>query len=69
MAKLDSNRERRVKQLKACAESILDMAEDIIGDEGLAIDWKITIDIKCNQVPEIIVKRSVTTERILESLG
>ena len=66
---MDTHRGIRIKQLKACAESIMDMAEDIIGQEGLPISWQIIIDMQCKQPPEIIVKKSVITEKVIDSLG
>ena len=47
----------------------MDMAEDIIGQEGLPISWQIIIDMQCKRPPEIIVKRSVITEKVIDSLG
>lgn len=61
-------REERIKQLKACAETIKNNAARIITDDEFTQNWKVTIVINCNEVPHITAKRDFVSKEIIESL-
>lgn len=50
-------KEERIQQLKACAEGIINNAEDIIGKTEYPVDWKIIIDMQCHEAPTVKVER------------
>lgn len=59
-------REERIAQLKACAEGIINNAEDIIGNADNPVDWKITIDIQCQEAPIIKVERHFYPQEMID---
>lgn len=61
-------REQRIKQLKACAETIKNNAERIITDDEFTHDLEVTIVINCNEVPHITAKRDFVSKEIIDSL-
>ena len=60
------DREERIAQLKACAESIINNAEDIIGNADNPVDWKITIDIQCQEFPTVKVERHFIPQELMD---
>lgn len=61
------DKEQRVKQLKACCETIIDNAEAIIYGYEHQIGWKIVIDIKCGELPTIKVETELISDKIAEA--
>ena len=60
------NRIDRVNELKAVAQSIIDMAEDLIGDNSYATGYEIIINMFPHNVPEIVLKKSIFPKRLIE---
>lgn len=59
------SKETRIAQLKACCETIMDNAEEIIDSFGMmTMDRQIVIDMKCQQLPTIQVTTEFTSEKI-----
>lgn len=68
MAIIEENRKKRIAQLKACAEGIINNAEDIIGNADNPVDWKIIIDIQCNEFPTVKVERHFVPQELIDEL-
>ena len=65
--KIEEHREKRIAQLKACAEGIINNAEDIIGNSAYPVDWKIIIDIQCNEFPTVTVERHFVPKELIDT--
>lgn len=61
------SKEQRVRQLKACCETIIDNAEAIIEGHELQVGWKIIIDIPCGTHPTIKVETEFLSHKIMEA--
>lgn len=62
-------REKRIAQLKACCETIIDNAEQIIDSFELPMNRQIIIDIEAQSLPTVRVTTEFTSEKILKSLS
>ena len=62
-------RDERIAQLKACAECIINNAENIIGSGSeLPIDWKVIIDMQCNRMPTVKVEKHILPPKLFNGL-
>lgn len=61
-------REERVAQLKACAQTIIDRAEDIIGEYEFSQGYTVTISIPCNEFPQIIAEKRFVSKKVIDAL-
>lgn len=61
------SKEQRVRQLKACCETIMDNAEAIIEGYEHEISWKIVIDLECGTHPTIKVETEFISDKVLEA--
>lgn len=60
------DRTARIKNLKACAETIIKNAESIIGDEQYSGDIMISINLQADSVPSIKVDKYIYPDRLEE---
>ena len=63
-----SKREKRIEQLKACGQTIIDRAEDIIGDYDGAIHYTVTIDIPFHEAPAITTEKQFISQKVIDAL-
>lgn len=61
-------REKRIKQLKACGQTIIDRAEDIIGEYDMSIDFRVTIEIPCQAFPVIRAEKTFYSKEAIDAL-
>lgn len=61
-------REKRIAQLKACAEAIGEYAEQIIGDNKCTTGYEVTITIMPNEIPTIEYSRKFIPDKVIEYL-
>lgn len=57
--------DERVKELKLAADTIKDMAEEIIGDNRYCMGWEITIKIEPQAHPVITIKKDMFPYKML----
>ena len=62
-------KEDRVAQLKACAETIIEKAEEIIGDLEYPTNQTVTIHLDCQEIPTIKVEKEIIPQKIIELIG
>ncbi len=65
---LKEKREKRVEQLKACAQTIIDRAEDIIGEYEFSQGYTVEISIPCKGFPQIITEKRFISEKVIDAL-
>lgn len=61
-------REQRVAQLKACAQTIIDQAEDIIGEYEFSQGYTVTIEIPCKEFPRIVAEKQFISKKVIDAL-
>ena len=59
-------KEERVKQLKVCGQTIIDRAEDFIGDNNFVMGYKIIIEIEPAAIPEIILEKKIFPHKVAD---
>lgn len=62
------DKEKRIAQLKACAQTIIDQAEEIIGDYEYSQSWQIVIDFPCRELPTIKVENRFISRKMIDAL-
>lgn len=62
------NREKRIEQLKACAQTIIDQAEDIIGEYEFSQGYSVTIELPCKDVPTIRAEKQFISRKVIDAL-
>ena len=63
-----TKREKRIEQLKASAQTIIDNAEDIIGEYDFSMHYTVTIDIPCHEAPVIIMEKQFMSRKMIDAL-
>ena len=61
-------KENRAEQLKAIAQTIIDRAEDLIGDNSFVTGYEITISIAPDEVPEIVLKKRIFPHKAMDCM-
>lgn len=61
-------KEKRIEQLKACAQTIINNAEEMVGAFEFDISLDVVIHMECHAAPEIEVMRRITSREIIDSL-
>lgn len=60
--------EKRIQQIKDCAQTIIDKAESICDDYEFVKNMQIVIDVPCKEIPTISVNREFYSKIMLEHL-
>lgn len=61
------SKEKRIAQLKACAQTIINSAEKILELDEMNKNWRITINIPCSEVPTIKAEREFVSDEIINA--
>lgn len=62
------SRAKRVEQLKACAQTIIDRAEDIIGEYEFSQGYTVIIEIPCKEPPAIYAEKKFISRKVIDAL-
>ena len=60
--------EERVAQLRACCETIIEKAEEIMKDIDLTTDRIVSIEFMCRELPEIRVENRFLSKNMIDIL-
>ena len=59
-------KEQRVEELKAIGQTIIDRAEDLIGDNSFVTGYTITITLNPHEVAEIVLRKSIFPHKVMD---
>lgn len=65
---LSDRKEQRVREIKACAETIIDSAETIVNAFEHNTFYDINIHIDANQAPELTITNGVLSEKMIRAI-
>lgn len=63
---MSETKEKRVAQLKACAQDIIERAEELIGDPIYSTGYEITISLVPREAPIISCERRIVSVKAID---
>lgn len=63
---MKESKDDRVKQLKQCAEEIIERAEELIGDNTYSMGYVVSIELFPQKLPTIKLERIIYPRKVVE---